>query len=638
MIQASSPSSWFQHVSRTVAVTASTGAAVVSILTALYSYGVLGKSESHQSIGNVGAAWVRLRPAVDTATAIGDTVQFAATIADRKGSILVGAAPVWTTGDSSVAVAAGDGSVIARGPGTTTLTVVVGSIVSTAHVVVQPRVASVAIERAPADSVATLLEGGSVQLHARPMDARGHRVAGRTVTWHSDDTTIVSIDAHGLATAQQAGRGAVSVTVDGATDRLPVAVRVTASALAAVAGSDQRGPAGRPLPQQVVVRATNRKGAPAPGRQVTFRLAGAQGHLDPVTATTDADGRARTQWTLGEDPGRQLLTAAVENVDSTITVAAEADPVAANTRVVAVNETLRARAAAVLTDSVAVRVTDSTGRPLAGVPVRWEAAKGSAEGVEPRTDSLGIARARWTLGPATGAQRLHAFVGAPGSHVAPAVIVATAMAGAPASIVVAGGDRQRGVAGASLPQPVVARVLDAAGNPVAGAAVSLALSAGTVTDSSLASDSSGFVRLRWTMGRSAGEHSLTMRVEGIVKPVRLTARAGAGRAANLSFDDAPAAHGAHGEKRLVAVVADVYGNPVADAPVAFAVKGGAVSPARAMTDAHGRVALRWTMARTAPDQRLVGTVRGTDVSGAYLAQVAQAHAEPASSRGRRGTR
>src|SRR3954465_2771082 len=95
---------WLRHVSKGVAVVASTGAALVSIVTALYSYGVIGNRESHQTIGNYGAAWVRLGPTGHTANAVGDTVHFAATIADKKGSILIGASPTWTTGDSNVAV------------------------------------------------------------------------------------------------------------------------------------------------------------------------------------------------------------------------------------------------------------------------------------------------------------------------------------------------------------------------------------------------------------------------------------------------------------------------------------------------------------------------------------------------------
>src|SRR6185295_14345503 len=100
---------------------------------------------------------------------------------------------------------------------------------------------------------------------------------------------------------------------------------------------------------------------------------GAQGKVEPPTATTDADGRARTQWTLGNDPGRQTLLASVENVDSALAIEAEADPIAENTRVAALAEQVRARAGALLEDSIGIRVADSTGRALPDVPVRWTA-------------------------------------------------------------------------------------------------------------------------------------------------------------------------------------------------------------------------------------------------------------------------
>src|SRR5437763_13677239 len=117
---------WVKHTAKLIAVTASSGAALVSIFTALYSYGVIGQSESHQSIGNIGAAWVGLRPAIDTATAIGDTIHYAATITDKSGSILVGARPVWTTGDSSIRVVLQEGSVAGREPGRPRRAAVVG--------------------------------------------------------------------------------------------------------------------------------------------------------------------------------------------------------------------------------------------------------------------------------------------------------------------------------------------------------------------------------------------------------------------------------------------------------------------------------------------------------------------------------
>src|ERR1700694_5378139 len=149
---------WFRHVGKVVTLAASSGAALVSIFTALYSYGVIGQSESHQSIGNIGAAWVGLRPAIDTASALGDTVHFAATVTDQNGSILVGARPTWTTGDPSLATVFADGSVIARGPGGTMVSVVVGKLVTHSTVVVRQRVANVDVGRAAGDSTIVLPE------------------------------------------------------------------------------------------------------------------------------------------------------------------------------------------------------------------------------------------------------------------------------------------------------------------------------------------------------------------------------------------------------------------------------------------------------------------------------------------------
>jgi hypothetical protein len=612
---------WLRHVSKGVAVIASTGAALVSIVTALYSYGVIGNRESHQTIGNYGAAWVRLRPNVDTANAIGDTIHFAATIADKKGSILVGAAPTWTTGDTNVAVVGSDGSVIARGAGMTTVTAIVGEFVSTARILVKQQVAGVVIGNPAGDTAVLLLEGSQLPLHARALDARGHTVPGRVGVWHIDDTSVAKIDARGIITAVNAGRSVVSVNIDGASGYLPIGVETPASNITVVAGANQRALAGRQLPQRVVFRATNRKGAPAVGKTVTFRLQGAPGKLEPLTATTDADGRARTQWTLGDDPGQQRLLATVENVDSAAVVDAEGDPIAENTRVVPLSQNLKARAGAVLADSVGVRLTDSTGRVLAGVAVRWTAGEGTVEPIAMRTDSTGIVRARWTLGAKTGTQHLRVYVGSAESRLAPTTLTAISLAGPPANMVVVSGDRQHAAAGVVLPQSIVLRVVDAAGNGAADVPVVLSPSGGQLADTALVSDSLGFVRTRWTMGRTASEYSLAAHTEGIKKLVKLTARATPSSAANLSFDDAHPAKGAAAptkSRKLVAIVTDVYGNPVADAPVSFTANAGAVSPARAVTDAKGRVALTWNVSSAPGEQTLKGRVRGTDVTGAYV--------------------
>jgi hypothetical protein len=347
--------------------------------------------------------------------------------------------------------------------------------------------------------------------------------------------------------------------------------------------------------------------------------------VEPASVVTDADGRARTNWTLGAYPGRQTLFATVENVDSALSVLAESDPVASNTRVVSLVEHVSGQAGSTLSDSIAIRVTDSTGRVLPDVPVRWTAVDGGAvEAPSPRTDSLGVAAARWTLARKTGTQRLRAQVGGGSGGIQPVTISATAVAGAATAMAVVSGDGQRGTAGALLPKAIVVRVVDETGSGVADAALSLAPSGGTLSDTALVTDSTGLARTRWTMGHSAGDYTLAVHHEGLKKLLKVAAHAAPAAAANLAFDDMPGekrSRDAAKGKRLYALVTDVYGNPVPEAKVTFSVKSGTVTPTRAVSDAKGRAALTWKLGSKVGEQTLIGFVRGSDVRGEYVTQV-----------------
>ncbi len=624
---ASARGPWFSHAGRMVAAIASTGAAVVSLVSALYTYGVIGRAESHQTIGNFGAAWVGVRPATDTALSIGDTLHLAATITDRSGSVLVGAHPSWSADDPRVATVLGDGSVVARGAGATSVVVIVGGLAARARVVVAQRVAAVSVEAAALDSAVTVPEDARLPLHAVARDARGYVVAGIAPRWHIDDTTVASIDTAGIVAGHAQGRSIVTATVGAVDGHAAVTVVATPSAIATVSGTQQRALAGRALPQAVVVRITNRHGRPIQNQLVTFGCAGGQGTPSPDTSRTDADGRARTTWTLGARPGRQTLLASVDHLDTAAHVDAEADPVARDTRVAPLAARLSAIAGSSLGDSVGVRVTDSTGRALAGVPVTWVALDGSVRPVDARTDSLGQARVRWTLGAWPGWQRLRAQVGAAESAdpVAPLTLTAAARAGAPSSLVIVSGDDQHAMVGAALPKAIIVMVTDAHGNRVSGVPVVLSPSGGAVPDTALRSDSAGVVRTRWTMGRAAGRLTLALHVDGITTLIAVRAHALPASPANLAFDDAPPTHGGRSVRRLAALVTDAYGNPVPDVPLHFTTHTGSVAPARGVTDTRGRVSLAWTIAQHTGELTLTGAAVGHDVTGTYTVHATATH-------------
>src|SRR5690348_1359160 len=309
------------NAGKLIAMAASTGAALVSIISFLYSYGVIGKSESHQTIGNLGASWVGLRPAADTAYAIGDTIHLAATITDKNGAILVGAKPTWISENQHVATVLTDGSVIAVGPGTTTISVAVADLIARSMIHVRQHVTSVDVVGIANDTTPVVAEGDRIPLRAIPRDARGHTViGGLPVQWRMDDTSVATVDSLGGVIGKISGRTIATATVEGVSGHTALTVVATAAAITPVAGASQRAAAGSLLPQAVVVRVTSRRNRPVDGVLVKFRLADGQGAVDPPSAVTDADGRARAVWTLGDLPGRQTLLASVERVDSALAI------------------------------------------------------------------------------------------------------------------------------------------------------------------------------------------------------------------------------------------------------------------------------------------------------------------------------
>ena len=287
--------------------------------------------------------------------------------------------------------------------------------------------------------------------------------------------------------------------------------------IAVITGNNQRGPAGQPLRDSLVVQVRDRRGQALPNARVAFRLDGeAPGaSISPDTAETGAEGMAHARWVLGNASGTQTAVATV--VGTTGLVArfdAEVGAGAALIERTSGNGQRGSRGAA-LADPLVVRVTDELGNPVAGVTVEWFTDDGSVDPASSQTGSNGRASTSWTLGASAGEQRAEARSG--GLEGSPVAFTATASSGDASRLVRVSGNGQSARPGDELDDPLVVRVEDQDGNGVPGRAVSwvVATGGGSVSDVNSTTDQNGRASIRWTLGPEPGGNSLNAVVSGI---------------------------------------------------------------------------------------------------------------------------
>ncbi|MEO8088981.1 MAG: Ig-like domain-containing protein [Gemmatimonadales bacterium] len=605
----------FSHLWRWAAGIISIGAGLASILSDSNSIKAQLEPDSSRPIAAGMVRWVGISPGLDTARAIGDTLQLAVIAKDSRGNALPGAPTVWSSSDSVVASVDSAGTVLARSAGSAAIMVTVGGKVAKSQVVVRQRPTEI---RIVGDSVLRVPEGDRGQAVAYVADGRRQKILGLAVRWRSADPSVAAVDSVGNVTGTAPGRTIFTAVHEGMVAQLLAEVYPVPASLTLLGGDGQRAPAGRRVANPVAIQVVSRSGRPIEGVPVQFVLLEGAGETDPRSGNSDAQGIVRATWTLAGTPGRQSLTVSADGVASHTIVTAEAEPVGANTRLAQVSRNLEGPAGGALPDPVVVRVTDSSGVALADVPVAWSADDdGSIVASESRTDSLGEARSRWTLGPKSGAQRAYLQVGSPRA-VPRFVVKATAQAGRAATVALVAVSKREGSVSQVLKPPVELRVLDRAKNPVPGVAVSLLPAQGSVDDSIQTTDSTGRAMVSWTLGRTAGLHRMSARVEGIERPVEISARARPAAPANLAFVEPKAGTANRAVQSLDADLTDAYGNPVADQPVVFSSRFGSVSPARVMTDARGRAHTRWTPSSKVGERTLLAAVKGTEARATFV--------------------
>lgn len=172
-----------------------------------------------------------------------------------------------------------------------------------------------------------------------------------------------------------------------------------------------------------------------------------------------------------------------------------------------------------LSDPLVVRVTDDSGRVVAGEVVAFVLLSGVVAGdVLPdtaTTDAQGRASAWWTFGQTPGTWELEARVAASNAPVAR--FSATAVAGPPALLTELSGDDQRGQLGQPLPDSLVVFLEDRFGNPVAGVPVRWDVTRGTgsISPSVAETGADGRAAAEWTLGIAFGPQQVEAAVSGV---------------------------------------------------------------------------------------------------------------------------
>ncbi len=171
------------------------------------------------------------------------------------------------------------------------------------------------------------------------------------------------------------------------------------------------------------------------------------------------------------------------------------------------------------TNTPDVKVLDQEGNPIADVEVSWTVTAGGGNilGATSPTDEDGIASVgRWTLGTASGVNRLSASVAVVDGEAAigPVVFVATGRAGPPVSVLITAGNNQSASTGLQVAVRPTVRLADQFDNPTPNINVLFQIfsGAGTVTVASQRTGQNGVASVGWTMGAAAGQNKLNASV------------------------------------------------------------------------------------------------------------------------------
>lgn len=275
-----------------------------------------------------------------------------------------------------------------------------------------------------------------------------------------------------------------------------------------------------------------------------------------------------------------------------------------------------------LPQPLVVKVTDASGHVLKGQVVNWVVTAGGGQvfAGTSLSDQQGMAQELWTLGPVAGAPQsveARAVDTQTGQALVFATFTATAVAGPATQSETLGADSSVvGVVSAAVEDSFAVQLRDARGNPVPGAQVAWAVTAGGGTIvSPTSTDAQGVARTQWVLGPGGTPQTATATAAGITHTFT------AFPATQLLIDAGDGQTAATGTAVTVRVAARGAVGGVPGLPIHWTVSGGggSVAPAvgKMVSDPNGRALsiayAQWTMGAPGP-QTLTASAGGLSVT------------------------
>jgi adhesin/invasin len=322
------------------------------------------------------------------------------------------------------------------------------------------------------------------------------------------ETTLTLGPSAGTNTVSASSNGLTTVTFTATAQAQPPA------AVAVATGANQSARIGMALTDPIVFRVTNASGNPVQGVSLAFAIGSGGGSLSVASGTTDAQGNASTQLTVGTNLGANSVTATAQGIP-----AATANAMA--TALTYVDD---------LQAVLATRCTSchTTGFFFSPLLTFDQVLNGQTAAAQPFVVPFNASTSvlvQKTTAPGTMSAYLSASEAQLISDWVRTGAVNGGVAMPPATVEVTSGDNQSTAVGTALQNPLVVTVKDVNGAPLANVDVvfAVATGGGALSASTVSTNVFGAAEAALTVGATAGSNTVTATVAALT-PVTFTAQ------------------------------------------------------------------------------------------------------------------